>query len=120
MAKNLTKGFILIEILVSILIFSAGVLFLIQSLSGITRSNQQISDNYYSLLLIDNLFNRLASGEILASTGTQTISNKIFIWQIDYSNSLEGLKEIMVKVNWLSKGKIYSANLKQQIILVEQ
>lgn len=120
MKKKSERGFILIEILVSLLIFSVGVLLMVQSLSAITKSNQHIRDNYFAMLLIDNLLNRLYAGEIIASTGSESMSSKDFSWQIDYSNSLEGLKEIWLKVNWQYKGKNYSADLKHQIILVEQ
>ncbi|MFH1062362.1 MAG: prepilin-type N-terminal cleavage/methylation domain-containing protein [Candidatus Omnitrophota bacterium] len=120
MNKKSKQGFILVEILVSLLVFSVGVLLLIQSLSNITKSNQNIRDNYFAMLLIDNLLNRLYAKEIIAPLGIESMSNKDFTWQIDYSNSLEGLKEILLKVNWQSKGKDYSAELKHQIIVVEQ
>ena len=119
MDKKSRQGFILIEILVSLLVFSVGVLLLVQSLSNIIKSNQHIRDNYFAMLLMDNLLNRLYAKEPIALTGIESMSNKNFAWKIDYSNSPEGLKEILVKVNWQDKGRDYSADLKHQIIIVE-
>ena len=116
MKKKSAQGFILIEILVSLLVFSVGVLFLVQTLSSITQSNQHIRDNYSAMLLIDNLLNRLYAKEPIAPQGIQNIQGKDFTWEIDYSSTLEGLKQIILKVNWHSKARDYSAVLEHQIV----
>ncbi|MBU1087758.1 MAG: hypothetical protein KKD05_09630 [Candidatus Omnitrophica bacterium] len=119
MKQKTAQGFILIEILVSVMVFSVGVLFLVQTLSQITKSNQHISDNYNAMLLIDNLLNRLSSQEVLAASGTEPIQDKAFAWQIDYSNSLEGLKQVILRVTWQTKAREYSAELKHKLIVLE-
>ncbi len=116
MKKKSAQGFILIEILVSLLVFSLGVLFLVQTLSAITQSNQHIRDNYSAMLLIDNLLNRLYAQETIAPQGIQAIQGKEFTWQIDYRTTLEGLKQILVKVSWHFKTRDYSAVLEHKII----
>jgi len=116
MEKKSAQGFILVEILVSLLVFSLGVLFLVQTLSSIIQSNQYIRDNYSAMLLIDNLLNRLSLKETIAPCGIQNIQNKNFTWGIDSLTTLEGLKLVILKVNWHSKLRDYSTVFKYQII----
>ncbi|MBU1043222.1 MAG: hypothetical protein KJ915_02350 [Candidatus Omnitrophica bacterium] len=118
MRKKTAQGFILIEILISVLVFSIGVLFLVQTLSAITQSNQHISDNYSAMLLIDNLLNRLYAREVIAPIGIQSFQGKDFSWEIDYSNSLDGFKQVVLRVKWMRKAREYSAELKHKLIVL--
>lgn len=97
------NAFILIEILVALLILTVGVLFLIQALSTITRSNTRIRNNRLAILLIDNLYNRIYSGEEIMP-GEISLNNKSFIWNIDVKNKEELLKNLIINVTW-QRGK---------------
>jgi len=119
MKRKKYQGFILIEILVSLLVFSVGVLFLVQTISSIVQSNQHIRDNYSAMLLINNLLNRLYAKEIILPQGVKTIQGKDFNWDINYQITLEGLKQIFFKVRWQSKAIEYSAVMEHQIIYLK-
>ena len=108
------------EILTSLLIFSLGIVILIQSLSNVIRSSQDIRDNYKAMLLIENILNRMISDEELALTGQQIIQEKVFNWQIESASSAEGLKTITVTINWKSGSRSKQTVFEQKIIAFNQ
>jgi type II secretion system protein I len=109
------KGFVLIEILVSIVLLSAGILFLVQSLSLITKSNSQIRNNRLAFLLIDNIFNRLYSNEQI-SPGKVILNNQEFDWELQTSNSSDALKQITLKVTSQTANTTVTTQLSHPVI----
>ncbi|MFH1459554.1 MAG: type II secretion system protein [Candidatus Omnitrophota bacterium] len=92
------KGFILLEILISIVVFSAGILFLVQSLSMIIKSNKKLIANSYAYNTIDNLLNRLqVQGLELVKVSGNNIAENLN-WQINLNSQDEWLKEIVVEI----------------------
>ena len=114
-----TKGFILIEILVSLLVLSAGILFLVKSLSMITKSNSQIRNNRLAYIVIDNIYNRLYSGDTIQPAKI-LIDQKEFSWDYTITNPAEKLKNIIVKVTWGAENSYSSASLSHSAIDLQQ
>ncbi len=112
-------GFILIEILVSLLILSAGILFLVRSLSAITKSNQQIRNNRLAYLLIDNIYNRLYSGEQILP-GKVVLNKKEYLWDFSVNNTDDRLSHLTIKVTWGKNGTSSAASLSHATIDVKQ
>lgn len=104
------KGFILIEVLVAFLILSTGILFLIQALSGILESNQQLRNNRLAFLIIDNTYNRLYSHENFEGQ-REMLDGINFYWDIDTEKINEALSQITVKVSYQNKNKLTNASL---------
>ncbi|MCK5494518.1 MAG: hypothetical protein KAJ14_15520 [Candidatus Omnitrophica bacterium] len=109
------KGFILIEILVSLLLFTAGILFLVKSLSMITKSNKQIRENRLAYILIDNVYNQLYSGEPVYP-GKVILDNKEFFWDLAVNNTGDGLKHVALNVTWGKNNTVSSASLYHTVI----
>ena len=114
-----TAGFILIEILVSLLLLSAGILFLVSSLSEITKSNSQIRNNRLAYLLIDNIFNQLYSGEQILP-GKVLLDKKEYLWDFTENNTDDGLKHLTINVIWAKNGTSSAASLSHSTIDVKQ
>ena len=113
------KGFILIEILVSLLLLATGILFLINSLSVITKSNRRIRSNRTAYMLIDNVYNQLYSGEYIPP-GKVSLDNQEYFWSLTVNDTGDGLKNLVVNVKW-GKGSLTStAGLSHSAIDVRQ
>ncbi|MFH1094283.1 MAG: prepilin-type N-terminal cleavage/methylation domain-containing protein [Candidatus Omnitrophota bacterium] len=113
------NGFILIEILVSLLLLSAGILFLVQSLSMITKSNQQIKNNRLAYLLIDNIYNQLYSGERILP-GKVILDKKEYFWEFTVDNTSDILKHLTITVNWDTNTSSSTASLTHSAIGINQ
>jgi len=110
------NGYILIEILVSLVIFAAGILFLIQALSRITRSNLQLRNNQIAVMLIDNMFNRLYSGEEFSERNDTTVSGKVFSPSIDITTLTDNFKKVSIKVSWQERRRTISTSFTHVMI----
>ncbi len=116
--KNKTKntpGFILIEILVSLLLMTTGILFLINSLSTITKSNHKIRNNRLAYTLLDNVFNQLYSGEAIIP-GKVVLNNKEFFWDFAENKTDDGLSHILINVSWGKNNSASTASLSHTTI----
>ena len=109
------KGFILIEILVSLLLLSVGILFLIRSLSTITKSNSQVRDNRLAYLLIDNIYNSLYSQEQI-TPGIVLLDGKEYLWDFTVNNTGDGLKHLAINVTWGKNNLSSAATLAHTVI----
>ncbi len=109
------KGFILIEILICLVLLSAGILFLVRSLSVITRSNMQIRNNRLAYLLLENIYNQLYSGEQI-SPGKVILDENEYQWDFSIDNTHGKLKRITVKITWGKGSSEFSASLSHLII----
>jgi type II secretory pathway pseudopilin PulG len=97
------RGFLLIEILVSLVVLTAGVLFLVRSLSGILRSNRHVNNNQQAFLLIDNLLNRLYAGEKTGYLEEMVRDNPEFLCSLETTEMDEHLLNITLSVRWRPK-----------------
>ncbi|MCG2712991.1 MAG: prepilin-type N-terminal cleavage/methylation domain-containing protein [Candidatus Omnitrophica bacterium] len=114
-----TNGFILIEILVSLVVLSVGILFLVRSLSMITKSNSQIRNNCLSYLLLDNIYNQLYSKEQI-SPGKVFLDKKEFLWDLTVNNTSDILKNLTINVTWGKNGSSSTASLSHTTIDLKQ
>lgn len=114
--KKTKKGFILLEILVAMAVLSAGVLFLVQALSLIVRSNQLVRKNQFAALLIDNIYNRFYSQEDLPLEDEITFMEQPFRWEADISLVEERLKKIMLRVSWQERNKPFYIEISRLVI----
>ena len=112
-------GFILIEILVSLLILSSGILFLVRSLCMITKSNSQIRNNRLAYLLIDNIYNQLYSGEQILP-GKVILDKKEYLWDLTVNNTGDRLRHLTINVTWGKNGSSSAAGLSHTTIDVTQ
>jgi len=110
-----TEAFILIEILVSLLVLSAGILFLVRSLSTITKSNRQIRNNCLAYLLIDNIYNQLYSGEQILP-GKVILDKKEFFWDFTGNITDDRLKDLTIKVTWGKNSSSSAASISHSTI----
>ncbi|MFH2139094.1 MAG: prepilin-type N-terminal cleavage/methylation domain-containing protein [Candidatus Omnitrophota bacterium] len=92
-------GFILLEVLVSLVILTAGILVLIRSLSNIVKSNTIIQTNTVAVLLVDNLFTRIDSDEKIDDENSMEILGKQFFWQQQTTTIKDDLKKMMLTVS---------------------
>ena len=113
------NGFILIEILVSLLLLASGILFLVRSLSMITKSNHQLRNNRLAYILIDNVYNQLYSGEQILP-GMVIIDDKEFFWDLTVNNTGDGLRHLTVNVSSGVGETSTSVSLSHSIIDVNQ
>lgn len=115
MKRKKDNAFILIEILVSLLLLTSGILFLIKSLSMITKSNQQLRNNRLAFILIDNIYNQLYSQEPIIP-GKVILNNKEFFWDFTVNNTGDGLSQLSVNVQAGTEGNSSVATLDHSII----
>jgi len=94
------KGFILFEILVSLTILSAGILFLIKSLSLITKNNQQIRNHSLAVLALNNYRNRNLSGEAPLTKKDFSMMGKSFLCEPTVSQLQDKLKKVTLLMRW--------------------
>lgn len=115
--KKQKDGFILLEILVALVVLAVGILFLIQALSKITNSNKRIRDNQFALMQIDNIFNRLYSGEELSGDEFLQFDGKKFFYKLYTSVLSEKLQKITIEINWKDRASSQSAEASHVIIV---
>jgi len=86
--KDCGKGFVLLEVLVSLLVFSIGIVFLIQSLAHLIQSSKTVRENQIAYHIIDNALNRFYSRELDGPSGQTSIAGDDYSWELDdYSSS---------------------------------
>jgi type II secretion system protein I len=118
MKKNIYTAFVLIEILTSLVIFSISIVFLVQGLSQITKSDQNIRDNSKAMLMAENLLNRIYAGEQVSPSGSQEISGRIFKWEIADQDDLNGLKNLIIKISWTARFIDYKFDFVHKILQI--
>jgi len=117
MKKN--NGFILLEILVSIFIFSIGIVSLIKSLSIVTRTNQQVRNYTLSALITDNIFARIRAGEDISPEFETQMAGRKFNFQVSEKVLTNRLKQVSVKGLWYKHGQQTSTEFSQVIPAAE-
>ncbi|MBI4845716.1 MAG: hypothetical protein HY810_04485 [Candidatus Omnitrophica bacterium] len=101
------SGFILLEILVSLVILTVGIFFLIQSLSFIITSNDYVRCVQIAPNIADNVLNRLSSGEIFLLHGEETFFEKKFVWDCHTFDIADGAEGVSVTVSWEGRKKTF-------------
>lgn len=111
---KIKKGIILIEVLVSLAILTLGILFLINSLTLIVQSNQHLRHLALSVLIADNMFNRLKSGESIEKYTDFDMLGTSFRYKQEESSLSDRLKMISLSVAWQKakeKGNVAFTNI---------
>ena len=106
MNKNRTgkQGFLLMEVLVALAIMAAGILFLLQSFSGIIRSNRQLRNNQSAFALIDAVYNRLYAGETVSPETAMFPGDNYYTWSIESTPLGNQLQRMVVRATWVERG----------------
>jgi len=110
------KGFILFEILVSLTILAAGILFLIRSLSLITKNNQQIRSHSLAVLAINNYRNRNLDEETPLTKKEYSIAGRSFFCEPTVSQLQDKLKKVTMLVWWPQGNKKNKATFSYSLI----
>jgi len=103
---NHTKGFTLLEVLVSLSILSIGLVAIVNAVVNALRINRHIYYHTVGLLLADEALNRLEAGELLPERKTEKCSGKDYRWRIEKKYDFYSkLYSVKVYVNWQERGK---------------
>lgn len=115
----MNKGFILLEVLVSLIVLTTGILFLMQTLSGIVRSNQMVKENALAVLEVDNIFNRITAKEDIDIALPGLLDDDKFSIRREIVGVSSFLKEMMIEIQWKDRSNVKSVKYNRSIIDVE-
>lgn len=100
------RGFILLEIIVSLLIFSIAILSIVNSFSLGIKLNQHSFNYTEAMFLTNRIINQLELRIENAEENEQRINNKLFKWQVELVEQGDTQKLIVI-VSWKEKDKEY-------------
>ncbi|MFA5388441.1 MAG: prepilin-type N-terminal cleavage/methylation domain-containing protein [Candidatus Omnitrophota bacterium] len=106
--KQGDKGFLLLEIMVSISILSLGIVLILGSLTNLLRAIEFSRDCFKAgLVLEEKMIEVYNSGaEEGSSKGVFSAFDARFSWEMDITGSADGsCKEMNLKVSWRGKNK---------------
>jgi len=102
------EGFLLLEIMISVLILSIGVLLVLNSFVGLIRATELSKSYFKAGLLLEEKLLELYNSDIEEGMSRREFSDfdNRFSWDLDVVKSEDGFcKEVSLKVLWCEKDK---------------
>ena len=111
LARSKKEGFLLVEVLVALVIFSFGIIFVVKAYSTSLRAQRHARYHTLALILAERLQEEIELGLVEDLKGEEEIAKKLFSWQIKTEPlSQEALKEAKVAVSWQERSKKYEVS----------
>lgn len=103
--RKKSRGFLLVELMVTISILSIGLLFVISSFTRSIRAMALSMDYFKANLLLENKLFELYNTEITegSSDGEFPDFNKRFSWNLGVTKTEDLINEVILKVLWKEK-----------------
>ncbi len=99
-------GFILLEIIASVAIFSTAILAVMRSFSSGIDLNQHSLNYSEAVFLSNRIINRLELQAEQLREGEEKINNRLFKWRVEVVEQ-EDNQELQVIVSWKEREKEY-------------
>lgn len=106
--KQKSRGFLLLEIMISISVLSIGILLILNSFVNLIRSIELSKDYFKAGLMLEEKLTEVYNSDIEEglSGGEFSGFDNRFSWDMNVIESEDGsCKEVSLKVSWRERGK---------------
>lgn len=105
------KGFLLLEVLVSLTILSAGIMAVVRTYIISLQAQKHAQHKTIAVLIAGSLQEEIESALIEDLQGSQMVAAEIFTWRVEENFSyFEEIKPLAVNVDWEEKSEKYEVS----------